>query len=83
MERCANATFDVADFGGGKQTGVLRFLDCRADDRNLSGMAGDRAVDKHQRVVGESGSGSAGEVVVGTSDRARARPGWNRAWDGL
>jgi hypothetical protein len=75
-----NATFDIADFGGGKQTGVLRFLNCRADDRNLSGVvAGYRAVDKRQRVVGESGSGSTGEVVVWPSDRARARPGQIRS----
>ncbi len=78
-EVAENATFDIADFGGGKQSGVLRFLNCRADDRNLSGVTGYRAVDKRQRVVGESGSGSTGEVVVGPSDQARARLGQIRS----
>ena len=38
-------------------------------------MAGDRAIDESQRVVSVTGGGCTGEVVVGSGDRARARPG--------
>ncbi len=41
-----NTTFDVVDFGGCKQSGVLRFLDCIADDRNLGGVAGYQAINE-------------------------------------
>jgi hypothetical protein len=47
----------------------------RADDRNLSGVTRDWAIDESQRVVSEAGGGNTGEVVVGSGDRARARPG--------
>ncbi len=55
----------------------FRFLDCRADDRNLGRVARDRVIDEGQRVVSVSvtGGGCTGEVVVRTGDRARARPG--------
>jgi hypothetical protein len=38
-------------------------------------VTGDRAIDEGQRVVSETGGGSSGDVVVGSGDRSRARPG--------